>query len=126
MKFVFNKQFKFEEHPAIMKCYNEYNDLVDASYEMEELYNAGKYTKEQLLEASEKNRHYYYNDYAYQIYLEFYGKGLMICECKTKKKILFDEKFSSDFETFSQYERSELISLVEPNYGWKLPKEFYK
>ena len=35
MKFVFNKQFKFEEYPEIMKCNNEYNDLVDDVYEIE-------------------------------------------------------------------------------------------
>ena len=126
MKFVFDKRFKFEEYPEIMKCHNEYNDLVDASYEMEELYNAGKYTKEQLLEASDRSRQYFYNDYAYQVYREFYGKGLMICEWNSKKPISFDDKFSSKYEDLSKIERGILTSLVEIRYRWKLPKEFYK
>ena len=126
MKFVFDKRFKFELYPEIMKCHKEYNDIVDASYEMEEKYNNGECSKEDWLQAIDKCDEYCQKVYAKCVHNEFYGKGLTICEWKTKKTIKYDDKFSMNFESLSQIDLRIIISLVEIKYGWKLPKEFYK
>lgn len=126
MKFVFDKRFKFELYPEIMKCHNEYNDLVDASYEIEEKYDNGECSKEDWLQAIDKCEEYRHKVYAKYVYNEFAGKGLMICDWKTKKKVLFDERFPSPFENLTESARGNLVSIVEIKYGWKLPKEFYK
>ncbi len=125
-RYVFNKKFKFDEFPKLQECNKIYNTYVDLSYEIEDLYNRGECKKERWLQAIDDADNYLYSDYAQAVYNEFLGKGLIICDYKTKKKVAFDEKFSKEFKDLSHFEKSELISLVEIKYGWKLPRRFYK
>lgn len=99
---------------------------MDASYEIEEKYDNGECSKEDVLKAIDKGEEYCHKVYVKCVHNEFYGKGLTICEWKTKKTIKYDDKFSMNFESLSQIDLRIFISLVEIKYAWKLPKEFYK
>ena len=125
-KYVFDKKFKFDEFPKLEECNKIYNTYVDLSYEIEDIYNRGECKKERLIQAHDDINNYLDSDYAHAVYSEFLGKGLMICDYKTKKKVAFDEKFSKGFNNLSHLEKRELISLIEIKYGWKLPRRFYK
>ncbi len=126
MKFVFDKRFKFEEYPEIMKCHNEYDALVNSLYEKDDEFDNGLCKKEDIEIFRKKIDDFYWNEYAFSVFKEFYGKGLVVSNWETKKQYNFDEKYSSKFEELSIGERDSLVSLVEIKYAWKLPKEFYK
>lgn len=126
MKFVFDKLFKFEQYPEILKCHNEYQDLVDRAYEIEALYENGECEREDWGKAIDKSEAYYCNEYAEKVYKEFYGKGLLVKDWVTKKKSCFDDLFKPPFESLSNGDRIHMLSIVEITYGLKLSAEYYE
>ena len=126
MKFVFDKKFKFEDFPEINKCHIKYNQLVCNAYEIESKYDNGECPEDFWLKALDLCDNYYSGEYAKTVHNEFYGKGLKISNWHKKKPISFDEKFSSDFESISDEDRNNIVSIVEIKYGWKLSADFYE
>lgn len=125
MKFVFEKKFKFKDFPAIYECHTKYSRLVDESYDMEEKYENGECTKEDLQQTSNKCIIYYEGEYAMVVHNEFYGKGLKIANWDNKKPVLFDDVFPS-IEGMSKIDKNLMLGIVEVKYGWKLPADFYE
>ena len=125
-KFVYLKKFKFNQFPKILKCHTEYQKLGNYSYEVEELFEEGKCSKEENMQATHNAISYYRNEYARVVYEEFSGKGLKIKLWKTKKAVLFDNVFPSPFENLTEQQKSAVVGIVEIKYGWKLPSEYYE
>ena len=125
MKFVFDKLFKFADFPAINQCHNKYNDLLDLTYDMEAKYESGNCSKDDWGKAIDNCEAYYIGEYAKTVYATFYGKGLLICNWRTKKEVAFEEVFSCDFQSLGTAQKKDMVGLVEGRYGWKLPSEFY-
>ena len=125
MKFVFKKRFKFEEYPEILKCRNEYNRIVDHSYEMEANYDNGHCSKEEFYKTMDACNDYFWNEYARAVFNEFYGKGLSIKDWRTKAIVKFDDQFKAPFESINNDDRQILACLVHIKFGWKLPAKYY-
>ena len=125
-RFVFDREFIFEEFPEIMKCHIKYNELVDNAYTLEEQKNLGKCSKEEHLKVLDVCDEYIQNIYALTIYKEFYGKQIKVKDWKSKKIVMFDELFNKSFENLTKDDKNNLFSLVELKYCLKLPSKFYK
>lgn len=124
-KYIFGKRFKFENFPKIYACHQKYIELVDKSYEVEELFENGEATDKQLKEIDKMAEMYYISEYALAVYTEFYGKNIILIDRKTKEKINFDDYFGNDFSKLSHLQRNKLSSIIYSNWGWKLPAEYY-
>ena len=125
-KYVFDKKFKFDEFPKLLECHNDFQNLINNAYDMEEQYNNGNASKSDWMKKLDKCDNYRHSVFAEAIYSEFKGKNLTIKDWKTKEEYSFDEKFAKEFKDLSQSEKGQLTSLVEIKYGWKLPRRFYK
>lgn len=124
-KYIFDRKFKFEDFPKIWECQKKYVDLIDKSYEIEGLRDDGLATDEQLEEIEDEVTNYFLGEYASTVYNEFYGKGLVLMERRTKEKINFDEYFGSDFNKLSPLQKDILASIIFSNWGYILPAEYY-
>ena len=125
MRFVFKKRFKFEEYPEILKCRQEYNDILNYAYSLESLREAGKCSNIDIENALNACDEYKENKYARVVFDEFYGKGLLIKDWRTKKIVKFDEQFKTPFNTINNINRQIIVSLVHIKFGWKLPAKYY-
>ena len=126
MKFVFDKLFKFADYPIINQCHNKYNELLDLAYDKEDEYDSGMCSKDDWVQALERSDAYYVGEYAEVVYTTFYGKGLQICNWKTKKEVAFENVFSGDFQSLSNGQKKDMVGIVEGRYGWKLSSKFYR
>ncbi len=125
MKFVFGKEFKFKDYPNLLECHNEYERLVDLAYEAEESFDNGVGTKEEWSKALDEVDAYGKGTYAEEVYKTFIGKKLVLMDRKTKDKKAFDEMFACDIKDLNSTQRKCLTNIVENDWGYKLPAEYY-
>lgn len=125
MKFVFGKRFNFEKYPNLLKCHNEYERLSDLAYDAEAAYEDGAGTKEAWGKALDEVDAYCNGAYAVEVYKTFIGKNLVLMDRKTKDKKPFDEMFSCDVKDLNLKQRKCLTNIVENDWGYKLPAEYY-
>ena len=126
MKFVFDKVFRFAQYPKLAACHDKYNVLVNQAYELESEYEDGRCSKEAWVSALDACNEYLVGEYAEAVHNEFFGKGLKIRNWKTKKTVSFDEAFPQCFVDIGDYDRNEMVSIIEARYGWKLSADFYE
>jgi len=126
MKFVFDKKFIFDMYPQLLAHHKKSIDLIERSYELSELLEKGECLRENVMEANQEVLDYNRNVYAKAIHDEFFNKQILLRDRKTKKKAKFDDVFPSPFEQLTEIQRSSLYGVIESNWGWFLPAEFYQ
>lgn len=125
MKYVFGKEFNFAAYPNLLSCHIEYQRLVDLAYDAEVAFDDGTGTNQAWGKALDNADEYYKGVYAKEIYKTFINKKLVLMDRKTKDKKVFDELFSCEVNNLDLKQRKCLTDIVENDWGYKLPADFY-
>jgi hypothetical protein len=116
--------FNFDKYPKLEECHREYTQLSERTFELDKKAASEK----EFLAAVSDCEKYDIDIYAKVVYDEFFGKGIILTERKTDKKLKFDEVFGGEFTKLSNESKQNLTAMAETEYwgDYRLPAEYYK
>ena len=119
--------FKFEKYPEIKKVHQVYNKLSNATYKAEFRYEKSGNQKDneawgKSIESARPN----YEVYSQTVFDAFSGVKPKLFNIRTEKYEKWDEVItSSDFSKLSENEKKTLFGIVERQFLYRLPPEYY-
>ncbi len=119
--------FKFDEYPEIKKAHKMSEDFNMRTYKKEFAYertnNSGAKTKwaESIRDEASFNEQIYAN-----IVFETFSKiKPVLTVVKTGEKVAWNKCYAEAFEKLDKNQRKTLFMLIEDEYPYRLPDEYY-
>lgn len=119
--------FKFDKYPEIKKAHEISNDFDMKSYKREFAYEKSDSDKARAKWAKSIRNEEAFNEQVYaNIVFDIFSKikpNLTIV--KTGKKVSWNECYGDIFENLNRDQRKTLFMLIEDEYPYRLPDEYY-
>lgn len=116
-------KFKFERFPHILPLFKEYMDLKRkaTALSMKDSARAGK----KYEEAAKKRDEYGKNVLAKVIYDTFNPISPILTNSDDEIQVDWKKIFNEPFDQMSDYQKKYLVGLIERNYIYELPVDYY-
>ena len=117
-----NYEFNFSKAPQLLEIYGEYKKHKNSasSSANKESSKKGEYEK-----ASKKRDDFGRNTFAKAIWEIFNPIAPTLYNSDKEENVSWNEVFSETFEELSTRQKDFLVGLIERNYIYELPKEYY-